>query len=116
MSGDYGSIHATRPWDKPQRQEGEAYDHQCDTPEKINICLNCTIEGGCKPKSRDCKLSRYAPIRKKIKPMSEKEIEWEVLRLTKAGWGVYRIRTALHIGNRKVMAVKEKLRSMGEIE
>lgn len=113
-SGHYSSIRASRPWDKPQKKDVESYQHQCDPQDVIDICLSCTIPGGCKPKSKECPLSEYE--RNRGKRMVGQELDLKVLELVKAGVGVKRIRSELHIGSRKLNAAKERLREKGEIE
>lgn len=113
-SGNYKFFHAIRPWNAPpKRQEGEAYDHQCDPQEVIDVCLNCPIPDGCRPKSSECPLSGYDYERKKRSPDQNGEIESEVLKMLKAGWSDHRIRQTMHIGQYRLKSIKERLKMGG---
>lgn len=111
---EHTSINAIRPWDKPTKQEGEAYNHVCDTQEVIEVCLNCLIPDGCHPKRRECSLT--GGVGKAMKEFAErKKLDAAVLRAVKAGWSDRRIRDTLHIGQYKLDGVKERLNGKGEI-
>lgn len=115
QSGNFGSIHAMRQWDKLGKQDGSAYDHQCDPQEVIDICLNCPIPDGCRPKTKECPLT--GGVGRAMKEFTDREkLDAAVLREVKAGWSDRRIRNTLQIGLYKLRDVKERLRQKGEIE
>lgn len=107
----YNFGYATKPGHLPEPRKPI---YNPEPQERIDICLDCPIASGCKPKSAAC------PLRKKRKTPSEKDIEMQerksrIIELLNAGWKDKDIRDELHISETTYFRVKKKLRDLGEI-
>lgn len=106
-------YHATRQWDKLQKSDCEAYNHQCDSQEMIDLCLNCPIPDRCRPGTRECPLNGGA--RAMIEAKERERYDDAVLRAFKAGWSVRRMRDTFRTSDKKVLEAKERLIKQGRL-
>lgn len=117
----YGLRNVIKPGHMPEPLQPV---HTCDPPEIIAICLDCPVDGGCRPELSVCPLNgRHKPPEEKgrirnVNSRTAKMLERDekTLYLLTHGWrNTECICEELGIGPAALSAAKKRLRERGEI-
>ena len=87
--------------------------HTCDTPDIIAICMECPVNGGCRPNSSECPLN--GGNRNKKEKMRERDEKLAYM-LAHGRRNTEAICEELHISKAALSAAKKRMRELGEVE